>query len=126
MNLLMLSIGLNDEEKKEIFTKDDSFLEYNEIYGLKNIELLRGIGCSNRSIKEIVVSNPWFLNNLPDDTKELVKYLHDFLKVRDFNDLFHSNPLLLSKEKFEIEEFVKTEEDSGKSLKNIKDDLISF
>lgn len=121
MKFLMLSIGLNDDEKKEIESKEPNFYEYDEISGIRNIELLRSNGCSNRTIKHIVVSNPSFLNNIPTDTKNLIEYIHKELKIRDFNDLFSKNPYLLSKEVFELEDVIKNLQTQHKDLKTIKE-----
>ena len=62
-----------------------------------------------------------FLNNMKKDTLDLLNYLKEELNITYLNLLFDSNPFLLSKEKFEIKEFVNKQEKEGLTKEDIKD-----
>ena len=63
----------------------------------------------------------------PVETKEFLRqeaiswHLKEELNITYLNLLFDSNPFLLSKEKFEIKEFVSKKEKEGLTKEDIKD-----
>ena len=120
MKFLMLSIGLSEEEKNAIRLQNPEFDSYDEMVALRNIELLRSNGCSNRTIKNVVVSNSSFLKISTLDFSQLVSYLHKDLKIKDLNELFHRNPSILSKSKGDLENFILEQQALGNDLKKIK------
>jgi len=120
MKFLMLSIGLNEAEKNEIGLKFPEFDTWDSMVALKNIEVLRSNGCSNRTIKYVVISNPGFLAVSSDDFRDFIDYLRSHLKIKDLNELFSMNSDILSKSKDNLECFVLKAQESGKSLKEIK------
>ena len=118
---ILKELEMEDQDNKNILSMDidfDSF-DINDIKG--NIELLKLFGFSLKEIRNIVIANPMFLNNMKKDTLDLLNYLKEELNITYLNLLFGSNPFLLSKEKFEIKEFVSRKEKEGLTKEDIKD-----
>ena len=118
---ILKELEMEDQDIKNILSMDidfDSF-DINDVKG--NIELLKLFGFSLKEIKNIVIANPMFLNNMKKDTLDLLNYLKEELNITYLNLLFDSNPFLLSKEKFEIKEFVNKQEKEGLTKEDIKD-----
>ena len=118
---ILKELEMEDQDIKNILSMDidfDSF-DINDIKG--NIELLKLFGFSLKEIRNIVIANPMFLNNMKKDTLDLLNYLKEELNITYLNLLFDSNPFLLSKEKFEIKEFVNKQEKEGLTKEDIKD-----
>ena len=118
---ILKELEMEDQDIKNILSMDidfDSF-DINDIKG--NIELLKLFGFSLKEIRNIVIANPMFLNNMTKDTLDLLNYLKEELNITYLNLLFDNNPFLLSKEKFEIKEFVSKKENEGLTKEDIKD-----
>ena len=118
---ILKELEMENQDIKNILSMDidfDSF-DINDVKG--NIELLKLFGFSLKEIRNIVIANPMFLNNMTKDTLDLLNYLKEELNITYLNLLFDSNPFLLLKEKFEIKEFVSKKEKEGLIKEDIKD-----
>lgn len=87
-----------------------------------HINILKAIGCNTNNIIDIAVANPFYLTNLEEDIIELIAKLKS-LGFTYLNLLFDSNPFLLNKEAFEIDDYIKQEIKKGKLLEDIVDDF---
>ena len=120
----LYNLGLSEEQIIEIININSniSYLNLEEI--LKSIKILKDISCSDKTIKDIILTNPFYLNRSIDDVLNLINKLMDF-GIKDISSLIENNPFLLNKDAFEIDEFVKFKMDSGKSKKEIIDEFIT-
>ena len=118
---ILKELEMEDQDIKNFLSMDIDFDSFNinDIKG--NIELLKLFGFSLKEIRNIVIANPMFLNNMTKDTLDLLNYIREELNITYLNLLFDSNPFLLSKEKFEIKEFVSKKEKEGLTKEDIKD-----
>lgn len=119
MNELLL-FGINEEEIKEINEKSNVLKEVTDKEIKDRINLLREINCEDKIIKNIIISNPDYLNRSVDDILKLIKKLLE-LNIERIDITFDSNPWLLNKDDFEIDEFIKDKKESGMDYEDILD-----
>ena len=122
--LSLYNLGFTDMEIKNILElcPETKTLTDEEI--LINIEILKRIKCNDRQIKNIISSNPYYLNRGLEDISGLINKLIN-IGITNVNLLFDSNPYLLNKDAYEIDEYIKIEQDKGKDIEDIKDELES-
>lgn len=119
MNELLL-FGINEEEIKEINEKSNVLKEVTDKEIKDRINLLREINCEDKIIKNIIISNPDYLNRSVDDILKLIKKLLE-LNIERIDITFDGNPWLLNKDDFEIDEFIKEKKESGMDYEDILD-----
>jgi len=93
-------------------------IEEQEIKLLLN--LLNQIGCNERQIRNIITSNPFYLTKDIEDVVKLINKLQS-LKITALNITFDSNPYLLNKEAYEIDEFIEEKKQENIDLEDIID-----
>ena len=120
----LFSWNLNDLDIKEMISinKDILNLDNEEIINI--ISILKYINCSDSEIRNILVTNPNYLSRCYSDVIELINKFKS-LNIDDLNELFNSNPHLLNKVVFEIEDYINNEISNGKKLDDIIDELVS-
>lgn len=118
----LLSLGISENEIKDIMEFNKYLLDYGDYE--KNIEILKIIGCDDKEIKNIIISNP---NILIRDSNDIINLVKCFNKYRFsyLNILFDSNPFLLNKDDYELEEYIKEKKNMGLGLDEIIDLLDS-
>ena len=116
--------NLNDLDIKEMISinKDILNLDNEEIRNI--ISILKYINCSDSEIRNILVTNPNYLSRCYSDVIDLINKFK-YLNIDDLNELFNSNPHLLNKDVFEIEDYINNEISNGKKLDDIIDELVS-
>lgn len=116
--------NLNDLDIKEMISinKDILNLDNEEIINI--ISILKYINCSDSEIRNILVTNPNYLSRCYSDVIDLINKFK-YLNIDDLNELFNSNPHLLNKDVFEIEDYINNEISNGKKLDDIIDELVS-
>lgn len=108
---------INDEyEIKHILDMNNDIKLLNDSEIENNINLLRQIKCSDTQIKNIIITNPYFLSRSINDIVMLIKKL-SLLGISDLNLTFDSNPYLLNKDIYEINKFISEKE--GMELEDI-------
>ena len=119
MNELLL-FGINEEEIKEINEKSNVLKDVTDKEIKDRINILREINCEDKIIKNIIISNPDYLNRSVDDILKLIKKLLE-LNIERIDITFDGNPWLLNKDDFEIDEFIKEKKESGMDYEDILD-----
>lgn len=122
--LELYNFGLSDFEIKDMIEICPEILELSKPEILNNIDLLNNIGCSERCIKNIITSNPFYLNRTLEDIISLINKLIK-IGVTNIDLLFDSNPFLLNKDAYEIDEYINIEKNKGKSLSDIVEEFES-
>ena len=119
--LNLYNLGITDEELLELLEQNNKVIKLTEEDLLISINILKNIGCNDLQIKDIIITNPWYLTRSYDDTINLINKLTE-IGIKNLNNLFDNYPLLLNKDDFEIQEFV------DKCLKNNmdKNDIIDI
>ena len=99
--------------------QDISLVSDNDVNSI--IELLKKNNCSNDTIKNIFISNPFSITNNIIDMDKLIDKLKD-LDFKNINLLFDSNPFILNKSDKELEKLYNKKKSEGLS----KDEIIDF
>ena len=82
------------------------------------------VGCKDYHIRNIISANPYYLSRSTNDIKQLINKLLS-LGIQHLEITFDSNPWLLNKDAYEIDEYIKDEQFKGLSLDEIIDNIDS-
>ena len=120
----LYDIGFDEENIKNMLETCREIKELDENDIIKSIDVLKNINCNNNQIKNILISNPFYLCRSNGDILRLFELLVN-LGLSDLNLLFDSNPYLLNKDEYEIKDYVDIELKKGKEINDIIDELES-
>lgn len=82
------------------------------------INFLKKVGCDERIIKNVVMSNEQALSRSVSDLEKLVTKLRE-IGLTDIVDLLDANPYILNIDAYEIDDYIKKKEESGESFEEI-------
>lgn len=85
-----------------------------------NINFLKEVDCSYEQMKNIIVFNPWLFNRSYDELNKLKNKLIS-IGITNLNITFDTQPLLLNKEIFEIDDFINEQIKKGLEINEIAD-----
>lgn len=114
---LLIELEFKDNDIKELLETNKELLEYDLEVATNNIDILRKLKCNHSQIRNMIYTNSYFLDHSIID---LVEFLFN-KGFTDLNVLFDSNPFLLSKEKYEMEEYITKQKNKGISLDEVID-----
>ena len=86
----------------------------------EKIELLQYINCSDRQIRNIIITNPLFLLEDIDSIKNLIDKLY-YLGISNSNYLFSDNPDLLTRGIYSIDSFIENKISNGYTFNDINE-----
>lgn len=121
---MFYDFGISDDEFRFILEQVPNIRNMKELEINEKIGILSYVGCANRHIKNIIVSNPYYLERSNDDILRLIKYLRD-IGISGLYLLFDMHPYLLNKDAFEIRNYVNDRINRGELLEDIVDDIES-
>ena len=121
---IMYSLGIDEKNLKFIIEQCPNVLDISNEEIESKIKILEYIGCSERQIKNIIISNPNYLDRINNDILDLINRLTG-LGFNTINLLFDSNPFLLNKDVFEIDEYINIRINAGELLEDIVDSIES-
>ena len=115
-----IKLGLRDIDFNSMLEINPSIKEMSSEEINKYVIFLSNIGCEDRHIRNIIITNPFYFNR---DVTDLVNLVHYLTKVGFTNLylLFDSNPFLLNKDDFEINDFFNEKFNSGMNIEDIRD-----
>ena len=111
---------IEEKELKNILEINPSIKELSENEIKMSLNLLEQIGCNERHIRNIITCNPFYLNRSINDLVKLIRKLQS-LGITALNITFDSNPYLLNKDGYEIDEFIEKKKKEGIMLEDIID-----
>ncbi|MDO4753238.1 MAG: hypothetical protein Q4A36_03355 [Candidatus Saccharibacteria bacterium] len=82
------------------------------------INFLKKVGCDERIIRNVIMSNEHVLLRSVSDLEKLVIKLQE-IGLTDIVDLLDANPYILNLDAYEIDDYIKKKEDSGQRLDEI-------
>lgn len=121
---MLFSLGISDDDIKNMLEQCPEIMEMSETEIREKIEILTYVECNDRHIRNIIASNPYYLDRFNSDVLKLISYLKE-IGVSNLNLLFESNPYLLNKDAFEIREYIDTRKKDGMELEDIVDEFES-
>ena len=81
-------------------------------------DFLKKIGCDERIIKNVIMSNENVLSRSVSDLEKLIVKLRE-IGLTDIVDLLDANPYILNLDAYEIDDYIKEKEESGESFDEI-------
>ena len=120
----LFNLGFNENEIKNIININNEVMNLNveEIKAL--VDILVNVGCKDYHIKNIISANPYYLSRSVTDISNLINKLLS-LGITHLETTFDSNPWLLNKDAYEIDEYIRDEQFKGLSLEEIIDNIDS-
>lgn len=118
----LFSLGLSEEDIRDLLEKFPNVLSIDSTLIKEKIEILRYVDCNQRHIKNIIVSNPEYLDRDNKDILKLISYLKD-VGFSLLNLLFDSNPYFLNYDVFEIRDYIDNRLNDGLLLEDIIDEI---
>ena len=117
---ILIRFGFNIEEIKNMMDTNINIDNLDE----KNIErliiILTENNCSKKEIKNILISNPLYLNRSEKEITDLIKALKAF-NINNLQTLFDSNPFILNLDKEELQFLIKTKISEGLTNEEVID-----
>ena len=100
------NIGISESEYKELI-EENSLIENLEPMDVEDmIMLLKSLNCSDEHIKNIILSDVFYLTRTKNDVQKLLIELYDRgISTDDLTELIQNYPYILEKDDFEISEF---------------------
>lgn len=117
---ILIRFGFTIEEIKNMMDTNINIDNLDE----KNIErliiILTENNCSKKEIKNILISNPLYLNRSEKEITDLIKALKGF-NINNLQTLFDSNPFILNLDKEELQFLIKTKISEGLTNEEVID-----
>lgn len=120
----LFNLGISDGEIRDMMELVPSLFNMSTDLVMEKIDILKYVGASDKNIKNIIVSNPCYLERDTTDVLKLIKYLNN-LGFTLLNLLFDSNPYFLNYDVFEIRDYIDRRKEDGISLEDIIDEIDS-
>lgn len=124
MNYLY-NLDLNENEILDIVDANGEVKDLSEEDIIKYIYILIDVGCTQKQIHNIVTSNPFYFSRDINDVGKFLRRLKS-LNVSDLADVLDSNPWLLNKDSFELDEFLMKERNTDSLDEILERFLTSF
>lgn len=121
---ILFELGISDNDLKFILEQCPNIVDMEKDEIKEKIDILTYVGCKERHIKNIIVSNPYYLDRFNEDLLKLISYLKQ-IGFTNIYLLFEANPYFLNKDAFEIIEYVDKKIKIGMSLEDIVDEIES-
>lgn len=120
----LYKLGIDEETILEMVNQVPNIPNLSEEDIQEKIIILNKAGCTERQMRDIISSNPMYLDSITGDNLKLIHTLKEY-GFTCLNILFDSNPYILNLESFEIKDYIKARLESGEELEDIVDDLDS-
>lgn len=118
----LFELGINEDTIRFMLEQCNNIINMSDEELEEKINILMYVGCNERHIKNIIVSNPYYLDRINDDVLKLISYLKE-IGFKNINLLFDSNPYFLNYDVFEIKDYISNKLSSGMKLDIIIDDI---
>ena len=121
----LYNLDLNENEILDIVDANGEVKDLSEEDIIKYIYILIDVGCTQKQIHNIVTSNPFYFSRDINDVGKFLRRLNS-LNVSDLADVLDSNPWLLNKDSFELDEFLMKQRNTDSLDEILERFLTSF
>lgn len=116
----LFELGINDNDLRFMLEQVPGIFNMSREEVNNKLDILKYVGCTVRHIKNIIVSNPNYLDRIDDDVLKLISYLKQ-IGFKNINLLFDSNPYFLNYDVFEVEYYINKQVINGMKIEDIID-----
>ena len=124
MEEILKKMGISEKTISQMIEICPNIKELSEREILEKIDILKEINCNDIQIRNIVSSNPIYLDRSNRDVNKLIKKMNE-IGFSTLNISFDGNPYILNLDAFEIENYIKKRQKNGELLEDIIDDMES-
>ena len=124
MEEILKNLEISEKTINQMIEACPNIKELSEREILEKIEILKKINCNNIQIRNIVSSNPMYLDRSNTDVNKLIEKMNE-VGFSTLNILFDGNPYILNLDAFEIENYIEERQKKGELLEDIVDDMES-
>ena len=124
MEEILKNLEISEKTISQMIEVCPNIKELGEREILEKIEILKKINCNDIQIRNIVSSNPMYLDRSNTDVNKLIKKMNE-VGFSTLNILFDGNPYILNLDAFEVENYIKERQKNGELLEDIVDDMES-
>lgn len=117
---VLIRFGFTIEEIQNMMDSNEDILQVDDSEIEELIKLLKDIGCSLNSIKNILSCNPFYLTRSLNSIKKLLNKFYE-LGFSYLYILFDSNPYILNKSDTDLEELYNQKISDGLSKNEVLD-----
>ena len=117
---VLIRFGFTIEEIQNMMDSNEDILQVDDSEIEELIKLLKDIGCSLNSIKNILSCNPFYLTRGLNSIKKLLNKFYE-LGFSYLYILFDSNPYILNKSDTDLEEFYNQKISEGLTKNEVLD-----
>ena len=117
---VLIRFGFTIEEIQNMMDSNEDILQVDDSEIEELIKLLKDIGCSLNSIKNILSCNPFYLTRGLNSIKKLLNKFYE-LGFSYLYILFDSNPYILNKSDTDLEELYNQKISDGLSKNEVLD-----
>lgn len=114
----LYELGISDKEIMNMLEQCFEIKDMSELEVDEKIDILKYVGCNMKQIKNIIISNPYYLCRMNEDILKLISYLKK-VGFTNINLLFDSNPFFLNYDRFEVEEYIDNKINNGMKLEDV-------
>ena len=114
----LYDLGISDKELKFMLEQVSEIGNMKDEEIIEKIDILKYVGCNMKQVKNIIISNPYYLCRMNEDILKLISYLRK-VRLTNINLLFDSNPFFLNYDRFEVEEYIDNKIKNGMKLEDV-------
>lgn len=118
----LIDLGIDESSLKMMLELNPLIGELEEKDIKEKLILLSNLNCTEKQIRNIIVTNSLIYNRTNESILALIKKLFDF-GFTSLNLLFDSNPFILNLDTYEIDKYINQRIKNKESLESIVDDL---
>ena len=118
----LFNLGIMEDELNDMIMICPSIRDLEDEEIISKIKILEYIGCNERDIKNIILTNPHYLDRINSDIIKLINRLKE-LKFSTLYLLLEANPYILNLDVFEIDEYIDKRIENGELLEDIVEEL---
>jgi len=121
MKEMLRKLGISEEEICDMMEMCPEIGEMEVRDLLDKITLLKEVNCDDDQIRDIIASNPFYLDRFDTDVRKTFAQLRQYGFER-IDEMLEGDPYLLNLDDFEIIDHIQRELDKGEALEDIVDE----
>lgn len=118
----LFELGISENDVKNMVELVPEIYDMSDEDINNKIDILKYVECNDRHIRNIIVSNPMYLDRTDDGVLRLISYLKK-VGFSNINLLFDSNPYFLNYDVFEIKDYIDKQVNLGKTIDMVVDEV---
>lgn len=120
----LFELGITENDLKNMLDLVPNIINMDDKEIAEKIDILKYVSCDDKNVRNIIISNPMYLDRVNSDVLKLINYLNA-CGFSDLDLLFDSNPYFLNYDVFQIKDYINKQIALGKNREDIIDEIES-